>query len=324
MKPSFATVNFTLRPKKQIERKIIIECLREVLGTLGADICRYEYVGMGSIYYYDFILFHKFLSIKEMTSIDKYWTRKRFIFNRPYDFINFKNIDSSEFLQQHKFNGHTILWMDYDYSIFRMVADDVVQTNVLDDLLTVVRKAKSGDIFMVTIRSGMPPKRSQREKFFKVFSDYIGNEYLPGSELSEKETASLLHKLLLNYIEENSKFSDLKFRKLFAFSYNDGTPMYTLGGIFHNVDVTQSEPRCIRAVSGGEEIATIDVPNLTFKEKMHLDARIRELEQDVNQTKSSSELSKRLRKLGFELDSRELKSYLVYYRYYPQYFESVI
>ncbi|MEW5923651.1 MAG: O-methyltransferase, partial [Candidatus Zixiibacteriota bacterium] len=43
---SFNKVNYLLRPRKQIERKILIEMFRNL-----DNISSYQYVGMGSIFY---------------------------------------------------------------------------------------------------------------------------------------------------------------------------------------------------------------------------------------------------------------------------------
>ena len=65
---SFENVNYNVRLKKQIERKIIVETLQKLNAIM--DIPNYHYLGFGSIYFSDFILFHKYLNINRMTSID--------------------------------------------------------------------------------------------------------------------------------------------------------------------------------------------------------------------------------------------------------------
>ena len=69
-KPSFKNINYMFRPKKQIERKIFIELFQKIQHALDTNISEYQYIGLGSIYYYDFILFHKYLKIRDMISLD--------------------------------------------------------------------------------------------------------------------------------------------------------------------------------------------------------------------------------------------------------------
>ena len=76
-----------LRPRKQVERKIIIELVQELQTVLGIDLKDYQYIGLGSIYYYDFILFNKFLKITDMISLDRESCVQRFEFNKPFDFL---------------------------------------------------------------------------------------------------------------------------------------------------------------------------------------------------------------------------------------------
>ena len=107
--PSFEKVNYLLRPRKQIERKIIIEILQELKPFLH-EFNNYVYLGMGSIYYYDYILFHKFLNLDNLISIDDKITYKRFIFNKPYDFIKFENRKSTDFLSDYEWKNNSIIY----------------------------------------------------------------------------------------------------------------------------------------------------------------------------------------------------------------------
>ncbi|MEK0337376.1 MAG: hypothetical protein QQN41_08080, partial [Nitrosopumilus sp.] len=111
--PSFGKINYLLRPKKQIERKISIEILQE-LQQIDHDFEDFQYIGMGSIYYYDYILFHKYLKIKKYISFDDKAIPYRFEYNKPYDFIDFKNVHSTEFLENFTFDSNIIIWLDYD------------------------------------------------------------------------------------------------------------------------------------------------------------------------------------------------------------------
>jgi len=97
-KPSFEKINYMFRPKKQIERKILIELFQKIQNTLNINISEYRYIGLGSIYYYDFILFHKYLNIRDMVSLDDKEDYNRFEFNKPFDFIIFKSMSTTSFL----------------------------------------------------------------------------------------------------------------------------------------------------------------------------------------------------------------------------------
>ena len=57
---SYQKVHYELRPAKQVERRMLVDALLG-LAVAGFPIQDYQYTGMGSIYFIDFILFHRFL-----------------------------------------------------------------------------------------------------------------------------------------------------------------------------------------------------------------------------------------------------------------------
>ena len=118
-KPSFEKINYIFRPKKQIERKILIELFQKLQNTLDINISEYQYIGLGSIYYYDFILFHKYLNIRDMISLDDEDYPNRFEFNKPFDFITFKPKSTTNFLSENDLNKKSFIWFDYDSSLIR-------------------------------------------------------------------------------------------------------------------------------------------------------------------------------------------------------------
>ena len=139
-KRSYEKVNYFLRPKKQIERKLIIDILQELKPQI--NLKKYLYIGFGSIYYYDFILFHKFLNITKLLSLDDKSTIKRFEFNKPYDFIKFQNKNSTEYLKEFDWNQNTILWLDYD---------EELNFSMLSDLNLISKNCQKKDIVILTI-----------------------------------------------------------------------------------------------------------------------------------------------------------------------------
>lgn len=86
MASSSGAVNFSLRPAKSIECKMLCEAFRQL--SIFSDVEAYRYIGFGSKYFSDFTLIHKTLGIKDMISIERnVQNRARFEFNRPFDCI---------------------------------------------------------------------------------------------------------------------------------------------------------------------------------------------------------------------------------------------
>src|SRR5580765_817145 len=83
MSGSYEKFNYLVRPAKQIERKLLIEGLHQ-LSACGFHIRQYRYVGFGSPFYADFVLFHKYLYIEDMLCVEASDIRRRMRFNKPF------------------------------------------------------------------------------------------------------------------------------------------------------------------------------------------------------------------------------------------------
>ena len=95
-KASFDVINYSLRPNKNIERKLIFESLRLMDNLF--EFSSYRYVGMGSLWFVDFILAHKMLHINNMVSIERPEYAKRVEFNKPYNCISIEAGDTTHVL----------------------------------------------------------------------------------------------------------------------------------------------------------------------------------------------------------------------------------
>ena len=88
MSASYREVNYALRPAKSVERKMLVDVFQRL--SAFDDIHNYRYIGFGSIYFSDFLLFHRTLGFTKMLSIENTRTAEeqdRIKLNRPYGFI---------------------------------------------------------------------------------------------------------------------------------------------------------------------------------------------------------------------------------------------
>jgi len=323
--PSFEKVNYLLRPRKQIERKIIIEILQELKPFLH-EFNNYVYLGMGSIYYYDYILFHKFLNLDNLISIDDKITYKRFIFNKPYDFIKFENRKSTDFLSDYEWKNNSIIWMDYDLKIFE----------IIEDFGILSKSCKENDILMFTIDADVNNLLEEEEHLiFDDLKEYISPPFKSRKYLTPQLYPYLIENICQNYFADCLLYEQIKFNKLFSFTYSDRAKMYTLGGLFSKIqNLPQLKSSFIRT---NNDILDIDIPLVTYKEKFYLDSKISEIKSELNQLQKSLEdrkiesgsdrekifISKELA-LEIELSLHDLKRYAEFYKYYPQYYEGLI
>ncbi len=328
-KRSFEYINYMFRPKKQIERKIIIEILQELEKEI--SLSKYLYIGFGSIYYYDFILFHKMLNINRLLSIDDKSTIKRFNFNRPYDFITFNNEISTDFLNEYGWKKNSVLWLDYDNKL-----KDIV----LSDIKIIAKNCKKKDFLIITVNAycgNVGDERDQaREHFYNKFRMYMSPKYHDKKYYTPKCFPYLLQEVILNYLMTMSEYRDINFYKLFSFSYKDGSPMFTIGGIFDDDKKLCSRKWDNKFISTDEEVKDINVPILTYCEKFHIDSHIEKLKRKIKKIENKNkdgdlclieeEMTEMINKaLPFELGSfYDLKNYIEFYRYYPQYYEGII
>lgn len=328
-KRSFEYVNYMFRPKKQIERKIITEILQELKKEI--RLSKYLYIGFGSIYYYDFILFHKILNMNNLLSIDDKSTKKRFEFNRPYDFISFENKISTDFLSEYDWKQNSVLWLDYDNKL---------ENIVLSDIKIIAKNCKKKDFLIITVNAycgNVGNERDQaRENFYSKFGMYISSDYHNKKYYTPKNFPYLLQEVILKYLMTVSEYQNISFYKLFSFRYRDGSPMFTMGGIFDDNEELWNKDWGNKFISTTEEIKDINVPILTYCEKFYIDSHIKKLKREIEKIEYKNKESDRSlieekmtekinKVLPFELGSfYDLKNYIEFYRYYPQYYEGII
>ena len=326
--PSFKTINYMFRPKKQIERKILIEFFQNMQHELNINISEYRYIGLGSIYYYDFILFHKYLNIRDMVSLDNKECPKRFEFNKPFDFITFKNISTTEFLSNNELDKKSFIWFDYDSSLISYNKKHelfISNEGIFDDIRIIANKSKKRDLFVLTVDMKIQDTLFDSPKFKKAFikehDEYLSRQYKQVKKITFKNYPLIIQNIIINIFRNNEKFHPVKFRKLFSFIYQDTAPMYTIGGIFSENNLPGKSTKKDSFFETDEnKLIDIDVPLLTYCEKMTLDKNIFAIKNNLD----SLNEEKIIKMLGFEMESDELKSYLNYYRYYPQYYEGII
>src|SRR5437868_13211604 len=104
-------VNYSLRPAKNIERKMMAEAFARLAPL--RPLTKYRYIGFGSEFFNDFSLYHQALGITDMISIERDATRvERCEFNRPYKSIDLIPGEASAVLQKLSWTKPSIVWLD--------------------------------------------------------------------------------------------------------------------------------------------------------------------------------------------------------------------
>ncbi len=319
MGPSYERINYALRAAKSVQRKMLVEAFRR-LSPFG-PINSYRYIGFGSTYFSDFVLFHKMLGINRLMSIEKdALNRQRFEFNRPYSCIQLLFGDSNEVLPTLHWNHKTILWLDYDGTL---------EPGVLADVKYFCASALPGSVLIVTVNAE-PTEYKENESRLAILKSALGVDKVPPDvkeeDLSQWGTARVYKRIITTEIRETlgerngtrGFDSAIQYRQLFDFCYADGARMLTVGGlIFERVQKGDVEgcrfkdlPFVRSDIRAKSKPYMIEVPSLTFREIRHLDKQLPRM--------------KRRRITSPKVPMSDLKRYERIYRYFPAFAETEV
>lgn len=319
---SFNKFNYWLRPSKQVERKILIEKLLS-LAPFGYRMSDYRYLGFGSVYYVDFIMFHKFLFIQGMDCVEHGTIPRRMRFNKPYKFITLRLRPYGQFTSRIRTTIPYLVWLDYDYP---------VTDGMLLDIDGTMQRLRRRSIFLITVdgRGKLPNDHEQApvvqamndedriaylvNYFQQMLGHYVEGGEVTANDLDENEVPRMFWQAITARIEETLALrdEDLQFIQLFNFRYADGCQMLTFGGIVGNEEDMQALEGYLDEpfISRGDVPVEISVPPLTYSEKQWLDKNIRD--------------GITVDDLAFELDPNFLDNYCKFYKQYPTFVESIV
>ncbi|MBP8810674.1 MAG: hypothetical protein KBG48_04095 [Kofleriaceae bacterium] len=301
-RPSYEKFNYAIRPNKRTQRKMIFEALGRYVGAFpGQD---FRYVGFGSMWFSDFIIAHRKLGIKRLTSIEMPDGYKRAQYNRPFSCIRVMEGISTAVLPKLNWKKPAIVWLDYDYA---------PESESLQDLAFLGERAQTSSVLMATF-DARPPWRdgdsraARGDALRRTFGDSVPTR-LP-RVLAPEEYPDLLVKILWAYLEstlsDNGRAREgVEIVPLFSFWYKDGAPMITIGGALLDRAgrKTVKSARLLEGLSflTGKKLFNIAIPPITPKERSELDRRLPRA--SVN--------------LPFPLPREFVEAYAQLYRYYP-------
>jgi len=316
MTASFRKIDYSLRPAKYAERKMLVDVFRRL--TPFQPIEDYNYVGFGSVWFSDFILFHKTLGIKDMVSIEQSdSSRDRFEENRPFQ-IRIEFANSSVALPRLDWTKRTITWLDYD---------DTLVTPMLQDVRAIASRAVSGSVLAVSVQcmkakalieyheENDPSKASAIERFRQTF----GRERVPDGaqddDLAGWRYGALCRKILVTEIEQalsdrnTSPETAIQFLPICEIEYQDDARMTTIVGIFVSPEEMNRYESCsfsrIDFIPADNKAIRIEMPKLTVRE-------LRKIEQQL------PNLDGRELALG-SIPASDAEKFCRMYRYFPNF-----
>lgn len=308
MPQTWRDLHYLQRPAKNIERRMIGDLL------LRLDRLRplqdWRYVGLGSVYFADFSLFHRSVGFTDMVNIeceDTPGNKLRFEFNKPFGFIDLEWGYASTVLPKLSWDQPAVVWLDYDGKL---------DTDKLADLGSVVMRCEGPTLLLtsVNVESAGPNAEVLTE-----FEEKVTPERLPAGtvegDVSGWGLAYLAHKVIT--AELHAAIADrnaggagqnMAWRQLLHFRYADGARMLTVGGLVYDVDETVlidgAALDSFFFARTGDAAFRIRVPNITTREVLRLAAQ---MPCDPEQVEHE----------GIPL--RERGDYVQAYRYFPSY-----
>jgi len=314
MSASFRKIDYSLRPAKHAERRMLCEIFRK-LRPFGS-VEQYLYIGMGSLWFSDFILFHRLLGIKEMISIDKSGAKARLEANKPFRSVTMDFRSTTVALPKLDWTRHHFMWLDYD---------DQIDSDKLLDVRTVSTRAISGTTLAVSVQCEAAKEVEEardagESTAIDRFRSRFGRERVTGDvwedDLVSWRFGKLSRQLLHSEIEEALAVRNLssaseeliEFHPICDIEYSDGAKMTTVVGIF----VSRKDIAVLKAcdfdkldfLESKDRLVHIDVPKLTVRE-------IRKLEQQLPKSEEEWELE--------GVPAKDAKLFAKLYRYLPNF-----
>jgi len=308
---SYLKVAYDLRPAKQIERRMLIDVF-QILAANGFPIRDYAYTGMGSIYFFDFILFRKLLGIRRMLSVESDTRiRKRVKFNRPFADVEVAMKRIGDVIPTLDRDLKHILWLDYDCHLDRTAVTDSADA---------AARLSPGSLLLVTVDIEPPVDRAGPAKWREFYEQEAGHFFGFGwgdAEFAQTALAGTNARILFNAIDSGvNPRPSVRFMPLFNFAYADSHRMLTIGGMV----TTGVDERKLGAcdfsrspfLRTDREAAPyeINAPKFTRRERHVL---------DHNMPCEAGWAPKE-----FEITPQDLEAYRDVYRYYPAYAELLV
>ena len=315
---------YHLRPNKQIDRSLFVQTLIGLKRFLPMEA--YRYTGFGSYLFDDFKTLHDTLNICSMVSLERDKNEyERAKFNLPYNCIEIKNTDSTEYLSTLSLedDSHNIFWLDYvkPDELGIQLADYATLLNLLNpkDIVRITLNANPGGLGS----SNNPDElHSQR---LKVLKTRVPDEYCPIS-ISPIDVTSrnypltllkVLKKITMQSLTDEAPYSPNFMMPLFSDIYADGQQMLTFTGIV--LDSHEMEEDIRNALAGyphntfsWEDPNRIEVPALSVRE-------ITEINKLLPDLAVRQQLIEKYQFIFSERDGQAVDSYISYYKYYPNY-----
>jgi hypothetical protein len=237
MAKSFNRIDYRLRPAKAVERRMMAEAFLR-LRPFGS-VETYRYIGMGSVYFSDFSLFHGLCGFDPMISLEGTEDTKvqeRFRLNVPLGNISVRFGHSNTTLPTLPWDLRSVVWLDYD---------GVLNKEVLIDVRYLAAKLVSGGVLTVSVNASLQDTDDGSKTSLQVLTERLGSSgKIPAATTSagvikSADIATVYREILTQELKDGLNDRNagrpagqrFTFEQVFFFKYQDGAPMLTIGWI---------------------------------------------------------------------------------------------
>jgi hypothetical protein len=267
--PEPREIDYRIRPAKNVERKMLLEICGRMAGV--QPLCDYRYVGMGSIYFVDFSLFHRAFGMTSMISLEgRAGLMDRCDWNKPFDCIEVWPQTVAEALPQLVSDVPTIMWLDFE---------EPLDAAILGEVAEACEILGQRSILIATVNAQVGPLKNRVTRFRKRFGDRDLARVNKPEDLGSEKLRGLYHEYLDGTVDTAIKARSVRdgtaYRQIAYFSYKDGVEMLTLAWLLHGSDEDRTMDACgldnLDFAETGAEPFRIEVPRLTYRERLELD-----------------------------------------------------
>ena len=314
---------YHLRPNKAVDRNLFVEGLVH-LGKM-VNISEYRYIGFGSYEFDEFKKIYRTLGIEDLHSIEMDSdVFKRQKFNKPYSCIQLFNKTCGEYFDEN-YDGakHSIVWADF--------SEANKKYSQCQDIANICSKMQEGDILRITFNANptgistggkqandVPAEERKKLRYNALKAEL--SEFFPDGFCENDITRNKYPLLLLRAIKK-AVYQDLDIDlspcPICCYVYSDNTQMMTVTILMCPTKDREKTINRLKSIFKGWESYVnidewdnpikIDLPPLTVHEQLE----IGQYEKNEAGTKKIEE------EMGIK--SEELKRYLLFARYYPNY-----
>lgn len=324
--PSFERIDYSVRTNKNIERKMVFERLASLSSVF--KFGDYRYVGLGSMWFVDFVMAHRLLGIEDLWSIEEA-NPERADFNRPFKCISVRPGSSNKVIREMAdadWAKSLVVWLDYDSAF-----DD----DAKDDCRRLLERITPGSVLIVTVNGtkggykpkGDPAAAKSINRLRELFGDAVPPTALSegAADITADSFPEVLSSTILNFMTQAVRTSGRstegypdRFVPLFRLRHLDGAHMVTVGGAV--VSWRQLQPleqltnlNVDALLAGGWLLQDIlDIVPITLKEKFALDRLLPSAEADFAAAFAAS---------GIKLDQEQAVKYRRLYNRFPVFSE---